>query len=117
MPSLRFAAWASALALVACSLACGGDDNGSRREVDIGTDAEPDTLTGDVEVDTTPIDFEVETRDGGETETGDCPGCFGSPCETNSDCNSGWCVPGPIDGDSEKVCTTTCEDACPTAWS
>ncbi len=120
MPLLRLAASVSVLACLTLSFACGGDDNGSRREVDIATDVDPDSLTGDVEVDTTPVDFEVETRDGGETETGECPGCFGAPCEDNSDCNSGWCVPGPADGtggDSGNVCTSTCEDACPSAWS
>ena len=36
----------------------------------------------------------------------------GIPCETNADCETGYCVPGP-DG---NVCTTECLENCPAGW-
>ncbi len=38
-------------------------------------------------------------------------GAFGSPCGTNADCNSDWCVPTS----SGKLCSVTCQDTCPAA--
>ncbi|MFT7621237.1 MAG: hypothetical protein ACI9WU_000398 [Myxococcota bacterium] len=38
------------------------------------------------------------------------PGC---PCQSNGDCDSGWCVEG-LEGD---VCTATCIDDCPSGWT
>ena len=40
------------------------------------------------------------------------PGSFGWPCETDSDCLSGYCV---ITADGTK-CTTACQEDCPEGW-
>jgi hypothetical protein len=43
------------------------------------------------------------------------PDGFLDPCETNSDCTSGFCI--PVEGfDSAFVCTVTCFDQCPLDW-
>ncbi|MDP6942575.1 MAG: putative metal-binding motif-containing protein, partial [Myxococcota bacterium] len=91
----------------------GGDaGSGVDGSIDPVTDAEgvPDsgsaaeTATPDVvqDIGANPIDT---LEDAGEA----CPGCFGSPCEDNDDCFSGWCVEGP-DG---AMCTKGCEETCP----
>ena len=43
------------------------------------------------------------------------PDGFMEPCETNSDCPSGFCI--PVEGmDTPFVCTVTCFDDCPLDW-
>ena len=41
------------------------------------------------------------------------PGNFGTPCVDNSDCASGFCVPGPAE---KYVCSSLCLDDCPAGW-
>jgi hypothetical protein len=41
------------------------------------------------------------------------PGEFGYACDQNTQCYSGYCVDSP----EGKVCTKTCSDSCPDAWS
>ena len=50
---------------------------------------------------------------GGAVPTGPCPGSDWCPCAQNTDCYSGWCVPGP-DG---LQCTKACEEDCPAGYS
>ena len=40
-------------------------------------------------------------------------GDFGEPCESNDDCESGICVPGPL---GQNVCSQGCEEECPPGW-
>lgn len=40
-------------------------------------------------------------------------GCFLDKCQSNDDCQSGWCV----DHLGESVCTLACQDECPPGWS
>ena len=39
-------------------------------------------------------------------------GCFMEPCTGNEDCHSGWCA----EHLGTRVCTTKCDDDCPTGW-
>jgi len=63
---------------------------------------------------TTPPDgvdaFDTANNDG---DTAPCPGCTGSTCDDNSDCNSGYCLEGP----NGKECVRTCSDECPTGYA
>ncbi len=40
-------------------------------------------------------------------------GCFLDPCDTNGDCQSGWCLEHMGDG----VCSQICQEECPPGWS
>ena len=40
-------------------------------------------------------------------------GCFHDPCQTNGDCQSGWCV----EHMGEGVCTVACSEECPAGWT
>jgi hypothetical protein len=74
-----------------------------------GVDVVADLPVADVGVlELPPADADPDTGDGEG-----CEGCFGSPCESNTDCFSGWCVDGPTGG----TCTKLCEAACPTDWA
>ena len=42
------------------------------------------------------------------------PGEFGFPCESNGDCNSGWCIADGADG---AMCTIPCVDDCPAGYT
>ena len=103
--------WGSALALWVLS-ACDGTDG-------TGDTTTADTLVNEV-VDVTFDTAEPPTDTGpdGDADTSDadvapCPGCVGSPCQGNSDCFSGYCVPGP----NGSVCTDVCSLECPDGWS
>ncbi len=58
-------------------------------------------LVDDMAADTVPLDLAPEA---GEP---------GAPCDTGSDCLSGYCIPTP-DG---FQCTTVCEEECPFGWT
>jgi hypothetical protein len=114
-------ALAGLLALALVATACGSSDS------DGGTAPGPDADSGGAPVATdadsggAPRDAEV--RDGGVAPE-DVPPLwrqdvprrkFGSPCVTNDDCESGWC----IGWDEGYVCTETCIEAasgCPEGW-
>ncbi|MCC6619627.1 MAG: putative metal-binding motif-containing protein [Deltaproteobacteria bacterium] len=88
--------------------ACPADDGALG--VDIDT-AIPDTVFGEIRTDGGDVGADdAETTPG---DAGDCPGCFGSPCDDNADCLSGYCLPGP-DG---RQCTRGCVDSCPTGYA
>jgi len=38
---------------------------------------------------------------------------FGTPCNTNDDCDSGYC----IESDEGRICTDICNDNCPPGWA
>jgi len=41
------------------------------------------------------------------------PGEFAAPCTDNSECDSGFCVPGPT---GSYICSRYCIDDCPQGW-
>jgi len=99
-----------ALTLAAC-----GDDAGAG-----GTDTagEADTVVAD----TTPTDTYQEPLDivpvdtAPPADTADAEiveGGFASPCSSNEDCDSGWCVEGP----EGYICTKLCDSACPEGFA
>ena len=99
------------LAFAACS-----DDSSSGVVHDASNSDGVDQLTFTPPDTTTGFDTTVPTDTSGDSDDADagpCPGCFGSPCDDNVDCNSQWCVPGP-DG---TICTQTCITECPDGFS
>ncbi|GMU41992.1 MAG: hypothetical protein AMXMBFR23_28580 [Chloroflexota bacterium] len=46
-------------------------------------------------------------------ECGEAPYDFRCPCYDNNDCESGWCIQDVVG----RVCTATCLETCPDAWS
>jgi hypothetical protein len=60
----------------------------------------------------TPTDTASDATSGSEEIPCEFPGEWGCTCETNEDCNAGYC----IDGGDEKLCTKTCLEDCPTGW-
>ena len=128
------------LSLLALGSSCTeGDLTGSSSSDTIETDGlSGDGIAGDGALTDTPTDAPdgsdgTATTDtpgdgdtpGGDTPGGDagdttdapdaepCEGCLGDECESNDDCNSGWCVEGP----NGRECTKNCTDACPDGWS
>ncbi len=108
---------AAALALVA---GCGDSKVAGAEDVKVDAASPKDAAGADVvglgDLPTTDLagpDAEDATSDAADGDAVDCEGCFGSPCSTNSDCFSGWCVDGPLGG----TCTQLCESACPTDWT
>lgn len=111
--------WLAVLsALVVISSGCSSDEDTGGSVQDTGTPAE------DTQTDTGTIDTNPSTDTGGtetdftnpfndiETDT-EQDIFFGTPCQTNAECPSGWCVPSPVG----KVCTKTCLDDCPNGWT
>ena len=82
----------------------------------------PDTVVVDsVQTDTSVPDIvvpdtnesDLTSEDAGQSST--CEpgeGCFGEPCEGNENCLSGICTQHM----GEKVCSKTCDEACPQGW-
>jgi len=94
---------------IACIFAaCGGDETGGTTkdvagdglDIMIGfeTDASPST--------TPPTTSVPDASDDSDTS---CPGCFGAPCTTNAECNSGYCLEGPTGQQCSRTCIDTCE--------
>jgi len=48
----------------------------------------------------------------GQTDVPAEPGEFSYPCQSNADCNSGWCV----EGEDGYICTKTCDETCPSGY-
>ncbi len=114
-----------ALLVTACflpvSLTGCPDGAGSNPTGDAGVSAETTFDSGGNQDGTTGPDEgtpDSGTPDGGTPDTQvdpDIPvveGAFGWPCQTNGDCDSGWCVES---GDG-YVCTKTCDLNCPNGW-
>ena len=55
----------------------------------------------------------VDVADDGLAEVGRDFGDFGKPCNSNTDCESGFCL--QMD-DEESVCTISCVEECPKDW-
>jgi len=105
--------------------ACGGDDNKVVAQDTVMFDADSsDTATSDAPVGLdidrdSVVTFDVPSgedaapppRDvGGGVDAGDRG--FGSACNGNTDCESGWCVEGP----TGYVCTSQCLETCPDGY-
>ena len=95
------------------SLGCGSD--GGETNVDAGlsdvpTDPGSSTDPGSPgDTDTTVVpDASADADAAPDVQTS-----LGNPCETNSECLSGFCVPSS----EGKVCTTFCIDDCPDGWT
>ena len=98
--------------------ACGGEDGACP------TSCEADALSLDALTtpDTRPLLdtlLPVDTAgpaDVAVTDAGDdvaaVEGGFGWPCTSNVDCDSGWCVQGPMG----YICTKLCEETCPSGF-
>ncbi|MCB9728496.1 MAG: hypothetical protein H6746_08465 [Deltaproteobacteria bacterium] len=101
---------------------CGEDTTAGGTDSSVDSGAIGDSSTNDlislpdqVVADTTPLDTADGQGDASDanSDADACVGCFGSPCNANSDCFSGWCVDGPLGG----TCTQLCESACPEGWA
>ena len=81
---------------------------------------QPDAGVADKGGEMTIPDVELPPDLGGPDLAGDSavfgltpdPGEFGYPCESDDQCNSGFCVVTP----NGEVCTVLCEDECPAGW-
>jgi hypothetical protein len=67
----------------------------------------------DVSEDTSDGEGDVQDTIPEDADAAPGPGELGYPCEGNADCNSGYCVQS-YEG---KVCSKTCDIACPEGWS
>jgi hypothetical protein len=115
--------WGAGCAVMmwAAVAACGGAASGGIEELP-GTSDAVDEVSVDIPVaDTTGLgdaDASDTTQDSAGTDAaadGDAPpgkGQPGSPCATNGDCFSGWCVEG-LEG---YICTDVCTQACPAGF-
>ncbi|MBR56812.1 MAG: hypothetical protein CMH54_02010 [Myxococcales bacterium] len=78
--------------------------SGDSTSNDIANEATPTTDPG------TSSDVDASTPE----DTGQSvDGAFGFPCQTNSECLSGFCIPSQ----HGSVCTTFCLDDCPDNWT
>ena len=57
------------------------------------------------------IEFRAQETMGPACEPGE--GCFLTPCQSNDECQSGWCVQHLGGG----VCSQACQEECPQGWS
>lgn len=81
---------------------CGGSDEG---EDTSGDTSPPDGFEVDLTEETTaPDTTPEEVRE---------PSPFLGPCRSNSECETGWCVPTS----AGTVCTQECGAGCPTGWA
>ena len=87
------------------------EDNTSKEgpggEVDTTEVDGADAVVNDLGVEGDTTDVEAPDR-GPDVDLGD----FGAPCQSNTECESGWCVRS----ETGNVCTRTCIDQCPDGW-
>ena len=110
-PLFARAPYLFSLALLA---ACGDDSSTSNPDADV-TPGDADASDGTVAPDTRPDTVQPDTQPADTTpdiEEVMVPGSFGSPCNTNADCESGYCVDGP----KGYVCTRVCDTSCPSGY-
>ncbi|MCB9729539.1 MAG: hypothetical protein H6744_08515 [Deltaproteobacteria bacterium] len=107
---------ALSLALAACG--GGGAAGDAQASADVETDTRPDVPVSDA---TTLSDADVDAADAqtgdasdasGGADTPPGKGEAGSPCASNGDCFSGWCVEG-VEG---YICTDVCSQSCPAGF-
>jgi len=93
------------LALMPCACSEEVGEPGVAAGVPVGEEL-PQQVNADAVV---PVP-DIALPDAGPPDLGDTD--FGTPCESNDDCESGWC----IESDAGQVCTKTCIDTCPEDW-
>ncbi len=101
--------------IVTASLAACGDGSGvgDKGKSDILSDSLEGDSKGQPDIPVVSPDAEPQdTTPPKEVYIPD-PGEFLYPCNSNDDCNSGWC----ITTSQGQVCTKTCFDECPEDWS
>jgi hypothetical protein len=124
--------WPGLITLACAGLllaACGGGEGsagtgggtGGTGSTDAGSLGEVFTPSFDVvSVDQSAVDQgagNADTSATADTMTGAdaavVAGQFGAPCQSNADCDSAVCLPGP----NGEFCSKTCADDCPTGYS
>lgn len=58
-------------------------------------------------------DWNLGDIKGWDKKTPPDPGKFGAPCESNDDCDSGFCIEGP----GGNICTSLCVEDCPAGFA
>ena len=115
VPSRSRALLSASILLILTGCPNGDDDEGTQ---DSDSDAtEVQVAGGETSDNSDPV---PDATDGAEID-GDEPDSggkitvedFGEACADNSECESGWCVEGATSG----LCTQTCLESCPDAWS
>jgi hypothetical protein len=117
LPSKGLACFAATLAIAAC----GHDTATNELDTAIGPDGDDVAVGFDMAddlmepLDLSPIfDFVAPPpEDIIDPDAAPCEGCTGSPCSTNSDCNSGFCLEGP----AGLECVRTCDESCPPGYA
>ena len=94
------------LGVVSLALVCGCTNSTAERTV------ESEGQTETISLETTNPE-ESESGGGSTTVVLPVQDDFGLPCESNADCQSGFCVPG-VSGD---ICTQTCLENCPKGYA
>ena len=96
--------------------ACSPGDIGMETEVvDLAPDLGTEVIFPEIRVET-DLGIEIATNEVVEIVDPWCQpgsGCFGDPCDDNTDCLSGWCV----EHMGEGVCSQNCVEECPEGWS
>ena len=93
--------WLSVAAAVAAP-ACGSDSGG-------GSVVEDTTATDTLLVADSQVVFDTGSAVDTVSDTVIVPGEFGSACNSNKDCTTGWCV----EGQNGYICTKECREECP----
>jgi len=106
----RVALWTTVAGALA---ACGSDAKSAlgdgAGDADFDTGSLSDVI---ITYDSTTGDSAAQDTGAPPTDTGGELGDFGTSCNRNTDCNSGWCVQGR----SGYVCTKLCEEICPSGY-
>ncbi len=97
-------AWTVTLSLLVA--ACGDDATTAP-----DTSVPVDDTTNDADAQLETVDFDTGQPDTGAPDI-DPGGDFGTACQGNSDCESGWCV----ESTAGYVCTTECLEECPNGY-
>ena len=112
----RVARWTTAVVLALAGCGGGAEDAKAPQGQPGGGEA---TADGGTTVDApTDLSDDVDATGGGG-KVDEAPACAEAPhefrcsCYDNTDCESGWCIQDVVG----RVCTTTCLETCPDAWS
>ena len=115
------------LLLISLAASCGGGSAtvmkldgriGDQDDLGLGSDAGAE-VSNKPDASAEVLDFTSREPDGelaSQPDVNECAsgsGCFGDPCEDNSDCIYGFCV----EHLGESVCTQSCVEECPAGWS
>ena len=110
MRTSRAMAAVGCVILALCQLDCSDPDAGSRDDVRDGdvSDAREVTFVNDIA--DVQDDVALDVSGWPACATGAEPGC---PCDSNAQCNSGFCVPS----EHGAICTASCVTSCPTDFA